>query len=158
MGLCGCNLKECSNGTHKGTIWHQICIRRSGDRQKICRIFEVKIRGKINITIWRKIITVIYANIAVAKVIPLQCATNNNKFYCSILCSLKKLAARIVDGTHTIKSWTGLMKWNTFHRQEWIWKTFCYCYYLLESNLMCDDNVSLLQPIKTSWYSLCSEV
>ena len=38
MGLCGCNLKEkfeCSNGIHKGTIWHQTCISRSSDRQKI---------------------------------------------------------------------------------------------------------------------------
>ena len=50
MGLCGCNLKEQmehSNSTHKGAIWHQICISRSGDRQKSCWIVEMKIRGKI---------------------------------------------------------------------------------------------------------------
>ena len=47
-GLFGCNLKGCSNGTHKGTIWHQIRISRSGDRQKMCWIVEVKITGKIN--------------------------------------------------------------------------------------------------------------
>ena len=45
--LCGCSLKEkldCSNGIHKGTIWHQVCISRSGDRQNTCRIVEMKIR------------------------------------------------------------------------------------------------------------------
>ena len=50
MGLCGCNLKEkfvCSNGIPKGTIWHWIRISRSGDKQKICRIVEMKIRGNI---------------------------------------------------------------------------------------------------------------
>ena len=47
--LYGCNLikSECSNGFQKGTIWHQIRISRSGDRQKICRIVEMKIRGNI---------------------------------------------------------------------------------------------------------------
>ena len=50
MGLSTCNLKEelgCSNGFHKGTISHQIRISRSGDRQNICRIVEMKIRGNI---------------------------------------------------------------------------------------------------------------
>ena len=50
MGLCGCNLKEkfvCSNGIPKGTIWHWIRISRSGDKQEICRIVEMKIRGNI---------------------------------------------------------------------------------------------------------------
>ena len=151
LGLCGCNLKECSNGTRKGTIWHQIRISRSGDRQKMFWIVEVKIRGKIN---YMKEDHHSYI-CKFAVVIPVQRSTNND---CSILCSLKKLAACIVDGTHTVKTWTGLMKWNTFHRGEWIWKTFRYCYYLLGSILMSDDNVSLLQPIKTCRYSLCSKV
>ena len=50
MGLCGCNLKEkleCSNGIHDGKNWHQIRISRSGERQKICRIVAMKIRGNI---------------------------------------------------------------------------------------------------------------
>ena len=50
MGLCGCNLKEklqCSNGIHVGKNWHQIRISRSGERQKICRIVAMKIRGNI---------------------------------------------------------------------------------------------------------------
>ena len=42
-----------------------------------------------------------------AVVIPVQRSANNDR---SILCSLKKLAACIVDGTHTVKTWTGLMK------------------------------------------------
>ena len=50
MGLCGCNLKEkleCSNGIHDGKNWHRIRINRSGERQKICRIVAMKIRGNI---------------------------------------------------------------------------------------------------------------
>ena len=50
MGLCGCNLKEklqCSNGIHDGKNRHQIRISRSGERQKICRIVAMKIRGNI---------------------------------------------------------------------------------------------------------------
>ena len=50
MGLCGRNLKEkleCSNGIHDGKNWHQIRISRSGERQKICRIVAMKIRGNI---------------------------------------------------------------------------------------------------------------
>ena len=50
MGLCGCNLKEkleCSNGIHDGKNWHQIRISRSGERQKICWIVAMKIRGNI---------------------------------------------------------------------------------------------------------------
>ena len=50
MGLCGCNLKEkleCSNGIHDGKNWHRIRISRSGERQKICRIVAMKIRGNI---------------------------------------------------------------------------------------------------------------
>ena len=50
MGLCDCNLKEkleCSNGIHDGKNWHQIRISRSGERQKICRIVAMKIRGNI---------------------------------------------------------------------------------------------------------------
>ena len=31
--------------------------------------------------------------------------------------------ACVVDGTHTIKTWTGVMKWNTY-RRAWIWKPF----------------------------------
>ena len=115
----------------------------------------LKWRSEERLIIWRKIITVIYANFSVAKVIPVQHSTNND---CSILCSLKNLTSCIVDGMHTIKTWTGLMKWNSFHQGAWIWKTFRYWYYLLGSFLMSDDNVSLLQPIKTSWYSLCSKV
>ena len=38
---------ECSNGIHNGKNWHQICISRSGERQKICRIIAMKIRGNI---------------------------------------------------------------------------------------------------------------
>ena len=44
------NLKEkmeCSNSIHDGKNWHQICISRSGERQKICRIVSMKIRGNI---------------------------------------------------------------------------------------------------------------
>ena len=33
--------------SYKGTIWHQIRISRSGGRQKICQIVEMKIRGNI---------------------------------------------------------------------------------------------------------------
>ena len=50
MGLCGCNLKEkleSSNGIHDGKNWHQIRISRSGERQKICQIVAMKIRGNI---------------------------------------------------------------------------------------------------------------
>ena len=50
MGLCGCNLKEmseCSNAIHEGTIWHQIRIGRSCDRQNSCRIVQMKIRRNI---------------------------------------------------------------------------------------------------------------
>ena len=50
MGLCGRNLKEkleCSSGIHDGKNWHQIRISRSGERQKICRIVAMKIRGNI---------------------------------------------------------------------------------------------------------------
>ena len=50
MGLCACNHKEkleCSNGIHNGKNWHQIRISRSGERQKICRIVAMKIRGNI---------------------------------------------------------------------------------------------------------------
>ena len=49
-GLCGCNLKEklkCSNGIHEGKNWHRIRISRRGERQKICRIVEMKISGNI---------------------------------------------------------------------------------------------------------------
>ena len=45
--LCSCSLKEkldCLNGIHKATIRRQVCISRSGVRQKICRIVEMKIR------------------------------------------------------------------------------------------------------------------
>ena len=50
MGLCGCNLKEkleSSNGIHDGKNWHKIRISRSGERQKICQIVAMKIRGNI---------------------------------------------------------------------------------------------------------------
>ena len=50
MGLCGCDLKEkleCSNGIYDGKNWHRIRINRSGERQKICRIVGMKIRGNI---------------------------------------------------------------------------------------------------------------
>ena len=50
MGLCGCDLKEkleCSNCIHKGEKKKKKRINRSGERQKICRIVERKIRGKI---------------------------------------------------------------------------------------------------------------
>ena len=88
LGLCGCNLKEkleCSNGIHDGKNWHQIRISRSGERQKICRIVAMKIRG-----------------------------TQEN------------LAACVVDGTHTIKTWTWFKKWNTYQVHEFE-KTFHYC-------------------------------
>ena len=47
MRLCGCNHKEklgCSNGI---LMEYQIRISRSGERQKICRIVAMKIRGNI---------------------------------------------------------------------------------------------------------------
>ena len=51
MGLCAFmwlySVKEkldCLNGIHKATIRRQVCISRSGVRQKICRIVEMKIR------------------------------------------------------------------------------------------------------------------
>ena len=50
MGLCGCNLKEkleCANGIHDGNNRHRIRISKSGERQKICWIFAMKIRGNI---------------------------------------------------------------------------------------------------------------
>ena len=50
MGLCGCNLKEkleWSNSIHDGKNWYQIHISRSGERQKICRIVAIKIRGNV---------------------------------------------------------------------------------------------------------------
>ena len=50
MGLCGCNLKEkleWSNSIGDGKNWYQIRISRSGERQKICRIVAMKIRGNI---------------------------------------------------------------------------------------------------------------
>ena len=50
LRLCGCNLKEklkWSNSIHDGKNWHQIRISRSGERQKICRIIAMKIRGNI---------------------------------------------------------------------------------------------------------------
>ena len=50
MGLCGCHLQEklkCSNGIHDGKSWHRVCINISRERQKICRIVAIKIRGKI---------------------------------------------------------------------------------------------------------------
>ena len=50
MGLCGCNLKEqleWSNSIHDGKNWQQIRISRSGERQKICWIIAMKIRGHI---------------------------------------------------------------------------------------------------------------
>ena len=57
--LCGCNINlkeklECSNGIHDGKNWHQIRISRSGERQKICRIVAMKIRGisKIQLVVY----------------------------------------------------------------------------------------------------------
>ena len=50
MELCGRNFKEkleCSNGIQNGKNWHQIRISRSGERQKICQIVSMKIRGNI---------------------------------------------------------------------------------------------------------------
>ena len=38
----------------------------------------------------------------------------------------ENLAACVVDGTHTIKTWTWLMKWNTYQGHEFE-KTFHYC-------------------------------
>ena len=70
----------------------------------------------------------------------------------------KNLAACIVDGTRIIKAWTGLLKCNTYHAGARIWKTFHCCYYLLKGHLTSDVFVSLLQPMKTSRYSLCSKV
>ena len=61
-------------------------------------------------------------------------------------------------------------QWDAYHQnldrndkmkhlpEAWIWKTFHYCYYLLENDLVCNVYVSFLQPIKTSRHSLCSEV
>ena len=130
-GLHGCNLKEkweCSNGTKKGTIWQQIRISRSDDRQnrrKISRIVEMKIRG-------------------------------------NILCSKR---------TWRSKRACFICEWDAYHQDldsidkakhlqgAWIWKTFRYCYHLLlEGDLTSNVNVSLLLPIKTSRYRLCSEV
>ena len=41
--------------------------------------------------------------------------------------------------------------------EAWIWKTFHYCYYLLENDLVCNVYVSFLQPIKTSRYMTCQK-
>ena len=109
---------ECSNGIRKGTIWHEISISRSGDRQKICQIVEMKIKGNI---------------------------------------FKKNLAACVVDGTHTIKTWTGLMKWNTYQGHEFE-KPFASFMFLKATSVASDVYLSLLQPMKTSRYSLCSEV
>ena len=38
----------------------------------------------------------------------------------------ENLAACVVDGTYTIKTWTWLMKWNTYQGHEFE-KTFHYC-------------------------------
>ena len=88
MGLCGCHLKEkleVSNGTYKGTIWRQIRISRSDDRQK---------QAKDSSNRW-------------------------NEYQRKYSLFKKNLAACIVNGTHTIKTWTVLMKWNTYKEDEY---------------------------------------
>ena len=78
MGLCGCNLKEKlegSNGTYKGTIWRQIRISRSEDRQKQTKDLSNR---------W-------------------------NEYQRKYSLFKKNLAACIVNGTYTIKTWTVLM-------------------------------------------------
>ena len=132
MGLCGCNLKEKlegSNGTYKGTIWRQIRISRSDDRQKQTKDFSNR---------W------------------------NWKIRGNILCSKR---------TWRSKRACFICEWDAYHQDldsidkakhlqgAWIWKTFRYCYHLLlEGDLTSNVNVSLLLPIKTSRYRLCSEV
>ena len=46
MGLCGCNLKEELDCLKTSNDLTSNTHRRSGDRLKICRIVEMKIRGK----------------------------------------------------------------------------------------------------------------
>ena len=47
MGLFGCNLKEEFDCLKTSNDLTSNTHRRSGDRLKICRIVEMKIRGKI---------------------------------------------------------------------------------------------------------------
>ena len=74
-----------------------------------------------------------------------------------ILCA--KRAWRLALSMKRITSKPGQDWWNETLSTEGheFQKTFRYCYYLLEGDLTSNVNVSLLQPIKTFRYSLCSE-
>ena len=162
MGLSACNLKEelgCSNGFHKGTISHQIRISRSGDRQNICRIVEIKIRGNILCSKWTSRLALSMERIP---------SKPGQDWWNETLTrgmNLKNLSLLLLV-VFTLRHRRHAGGWYTNDRSlagfvcppAFVHFTMKTTYYLLKGDLTSDVNVSLLQPIKTSRYSLCSEV